>query len=290
MKSTHKYIILSLTLLLLVGCSRKKDKFINRGWHAMTAYYNTMFNGKQAIIQGEAELEASFRDNYWAILPVERLQIEEQALLQGETKNANFERAEEKATKAIQKHSMYIDGEENNPQMDEAFIMLGKARYFDGRFIPAQEAFNYVLRRYPTSNTITEARVWKEKVNIRLDNNELAIENLKEILEEAEEEDLNKQAVAEAAAMLSQAYINLQQLDSAIMPIKLASETKYKGILEYTEDPIVSIDIVGNPHSCVLDSLMTSVIGNMVKIIGWYDNETGYSSRIIDLINNLSNE
>ena len=46
---------------------------------------------------------------------------------------------------------------------------------------------------------------------------------------------------------------------------KLASETKYKGILEYTEDPIVSIDIVGNPHSCVLDSLMTSVIGNMVK-------------------------
>ena len=69
---------------------------------------------------------------------------------------------------------------------------------------------------------------------------------------------------------------------------KLASKTKYKGILEYTEDPIVSIDIVGNPHSCVFDSLMTSVIGNMVKIIGWYDNETGYSTRIIDLINNLS--
>jgi len=68
---------------------------------------------------------------------------------------------------------------------------------------------------------------------------------------------------------------------------KLASKTKYKGILEYTEDPIVSIDIVGNPHSCVFDSLMTSVIGNMVKIIGWYDNETGYSTRIIDLINNL---
>ncbi len=69
---------------------------------------------------------------------------------------------------------------------------------------------------------------------------------------------------------------------------KLASETNYKGILEYTEDPIVSIDIVGNTHSCVFDSQMTSVIGNMVKIIGWYDNETGYSCRIIDLINDLS--
>ncbi|MBR9914895.1 MAG: type I glyceraldehyde-3-phosphate dehydrogenase [Algicola sp.] len=69
---------------------------------------------------------------------------------------------------------------------------------------------------------------------------------------------------------------------------KVASETKLKGILEYTEDPIVSIDIVGNTHSCIFDSQMTSVIGNMVKIVGWYDNETGYSSRILDLICNLS--
>jgi len=71
---------------------------------------------------------------------------------------------------------------------------------------------------------------------------------------------------------------------------KRASETKYKGILEYTEDPIVSIDIVGNSHSCIFDSQMTSVIGNMIKIIGWYDNETGYSNRIIDLIINVSNK
>ncbi|WP_282136306.1 type I glyceraldehyde-3-phosphate dehydrogenase [Seonamhaeicola maritimus] len=69
---------------------------------------------------------------------------------------------------------------------------------------------------------------------------------------------------------------------------KEASQNNYKGILEYTEDPIVSIDIVGNTHSCIFDSQMTSVIGKMVKIIGWYDNETGYSKRIIDLICNLS--
>ncbi|WP_223032909.1 type I glyceraldehyde-3-phosphate dehydrogenase [Hanstruepera marina] len=69
---------------------------------------------------------------------------------------------------------------------------------------------------------------------------------------------------------------------------KDASEGYLKNILAYTEDPIVSIDIVGNPHSCIFDSQMTSVIGNMVKIIGWYDNETGYSQRIIDLICNLS--
>ncbi|WP_053971450.1 type I glyceraldehyde-3-phosphate dehydrogenase [Mangrovimonas sp. ST2L15] len=69
---------------------------------------------------------------------------------------------------------------------------------------------------------------------------------------------------------------------------KTAAENRLKGILEYTEDPIVSIDIVGNQHSCIFDAQMTSVIGNMVKIIGWYDNETGYSSRVLDLICNLS--
>jgi glyceraldehyde 3-phosphate dehydrogenase len=56
-----------------------------------------------------------------------------------------------------------------------------------------------------------------------------------------------------------------------------------KGILEYTEDPIVSIDIVGNRHSCIFDSLLTSVIGNMIKVVGWYDNEMGYSTRLVEL-------
>lgn len=66
-----------------------------------------------------------------------------------------------------------------------------------------------------------------------------------------------------------------------------AAEKELKNILLYTEDPIVSIDLNNSCHSCTFDSLMTSVIGKMVKIIGWYDNETGYCSRIIDLIDLL---
>jgi len=56
-----------------------------------------------------------------------------------------------------------------------------------------------------------------------------------------------------------------------------------KGILQYTEDPIVSTDVVGNAHSCIFDSQMTMVNGNMVKVLGWYDNEWGYSNRLVDL-------
>jgi len=69
---------------------------------------------------------------------------------------------------------------------------------------------------------------------------------------------------------------------------KLASETNFKGVLAYTEDSIVSVDILGNTHSCLFDAEMTSVIGKMVKIIGWYDNEVGYSSRLIDLVTKIS--
>ena len=63
-----------------------------------------------------------------------------------------------------------------------------------------------------------------------------------------------------------------------------ASKTNLKGILDYTEDPIVSVDILGNKNSCLFDSQLTSVIDKMVKVVGWYDNEIGYCSRIIDLI------
>ena len=69
---------------------------------------------------------------------------------------------------------------------------------------------------------------------------------------------------------------------------KVAAADELKGILSYTEDPIVSIDIVGDPHSCIFDAQLTHVIGKMVKIVGWYDNEYGYSSRLADLIERIA--
>ncbi len=67
-----------------------------------------------------------------------------------------------------------------------------------------------------------------------------------------------------------------------------AAEGEMKGILEYNTDPIVSVDIINNPHSCIFDPEFTSVVGNMVKVIGWYDNESGYSTRVVDLIRKIS--
>ncbi len=69
---------------------------------------------------------------------------------------------------------------------------------------------------------------------------------------------------------------------------KSASENELKGILEYTDEPIVSVDIIGNNHSCIFDSQLTSVLGRMVKVVGWYDNESGYSTRLVDLIHYIT--
>ncbi len=68
---------------------------------------------------------------------------------------------------------------------------------------------------------------------------------------------------------------------------KNAAATDFKGIIEYTEDPIVSVDIIDNPHSCIFDSLLTSIVCDMVKVVGWYDNEFGYSSRLIDIVKKI---
>lgn len=84
--------------------------------------------------------------------------------------------------------------------------------------------------------------------------------------------------------MFTEKQVTVEEVNAAI---KKASETYLKGILGYTEDPIVSVDILGSPLSCLFDAQLTIVLGKLVKISGWYDNEAGYSNRLIDLVKKL---
>jgi glyceraldehyde 3-phosphate dehydrogenase len=77
---------------------------------------------------------------------------------------------------------------------------------------------------------------------------------------------------------------NPKSIEEINASFKMAATNRWPGILEYTEDPIVSVDVLGNPASCILDGQLTSVIGNMVKVVGWYDNEVGYSNRLRDML------
>ncbi|WBU90725.1 type IX secretion system periplasmic lipoprotein PorW/SprE [Cellulophaga omnivescoria] len=210
----------ALAALVFNACSTKKNAFVNREWHALNTKFNVLYNGNIAFEKGREELNANYKDNYWDLLPIERLEVTDDVKLDSENNNPNFVIAEEKATKAIQKHSMVIKDRERNPQTDEAYLLLGKARYFDQRFIPAQEAFNYVLKNYIQSDKFNEARIWREKTNVRLENDELAIKNLKKLFKY---DDLSDQEYADARAVMAQAYINLNAPDTAIQQLKRAS-------------------------------------------------------------------
>lgn len=214
-------LFVALMLFVATGCSRKKDKFINRSWHSLNTKYNILYNGGIALETGKTAINSTFIDNYWDILPVERLQPTDDIILGDKAQDPNFGRAEEKAVKAIQVHGMNIKGKEKNPQIDESYILLGKARYFDNRFIPAQEAFNYILFKYPASSNINLAKIWRAKTNLRLENEGLAIKNLKELIESNKLSDEDNVA---ASSALAQAYITIKALDSAIIQLQRASQ------------------------------------------------------------------
>ena len=220
-----KHLLTLGSIAILLACSTKRDNYINRKWHATNTKYNVLYNGNLALQKGIADVKATYSDDFWDVLPLERMQVIPTEQKEGEvTKNINFERAETKATKAIQKHSMNIGGYEKNNQIDESYLMLGKSRYYENRYLPAMEAFNYILYKYPTSNNVYQAQVWREKVNLKLENEQLAIKNLNRTLKGQK---VTGQDLADIHSVLAQAFIKKNVLDGAIGSVKVAKkETK----------------------------------------------------------------
>ncbi|WP_445709693.1 type IX secretion system periplasmic lipoprotein PorW/SprE [Flavobacterium mesophilum] len=220
-KNTLKYSFFLTFALLLIACSTKNNTFVNRNSHALSTKYNILYNGEIALEKGLKSIQANNQDNFWKTLPIEKMQFDENFSEGEKAKNPDFELAETKATKAIQKHSMNIGGRERNYQIDEAYLMLGKARYYDQRFIPAIEAFNYILYKYPNSSNIYTAKIWREKTNMRLGNDAIVIKNINLLLKKT---DLNKQTFSDANALLAEAFLNTEQKDSAVAKLKIAEK------------------------------------------------------------------
>ena len=216
-----KQFFLPLLLVIFAGCSTKKNTFLARNSHALSTKYNILYNGGVGFDKGVQTIKSNNDDDFWQLLPPEKMQLREDILSNSKPSNADFELAETKATKAIQKHSMNIGGRERNSQIDEAYLMLGKARYFDQRFVPALDAFNYILYKYPNSSKINEAKIWREKTNMRLGNDALVIKNISKLLEDRQ---VKNQVFADANALLTASFLNLEEKDSAVAKIKLAIE------------------------------------------------------------------
>lgn len=226
-----KYILALTFVTFLIACSTKKDTLLSRNSHALSTKFNILYNGQIALDKGVKAINDNTAENFWKRLPVEKMQISDDVPAEGKSKNADFELAEAKATKAIQKHSMNIGGHEKNYQIDEAYLLLGKSRYYDQRFIPALDAFNYILYKYPNSSNIYDAKMWREKTNVRLGNEAVAIKNISKLIKdneyiknETKRQKLKKQEFANANAVLASAFLNLEEKDSAVAKLKLANQ------------------------------------------------------------------
>jgi len=192
--------------------------------HSLSTKYNVLYNGNVAFDQAKQVLDDNYNDNFWELLPIEPLKIEEEKLTlpslkekqqskDGESTAEGFEKAEEKAIKAVQKHSMDINGRERNPQIDDAYLLLGKARYYSQRFVPALEAFNFILENYTEADLRDETRVWQAKTLVRLQNEQLALETLKILLKN---EYLPLKTVENAHTAMAMAYTSLDSTDLII--------------------------------------------------------------------------
>lgn len=243
MKKLQKISILLFLGIIAFSCSVKKDKFLNRNYHALTTKYNILFNGEEAYKKGLKEIQDKHQDNFWKRLKIEPITFDEKEVQApkfntpggGFDNNANeqenknltgFDKAEEKAVKAIQKHSMNIRGVEKNRQIDDAYLLLGKSRYYTQRFIPAIEAFHYVIENYPDANLINETKVWKAKTDIRLENEKLAIESLKYMIDvEENEEELPPRIKEQVHTAMAMAYEKLDSIEKVKEHLIKSAET-----------------------------------------------------------------
>ena len=246
MKNAQKIIIIFILFVVAYSCSTKKDTIVSRNFHALTTKYNILFNGKEAFREGVEGINNEYKDDWFKQLPIEPIEFEEDKIaiptfrnngpgagFGGNNKNdekkelTTFEKAEEKAIKAIQKHGMNIDGIERNRQIDDAYLLLGKSRYYSQRFVPAVEAFNYVIANYPHANLIAETKIWRAKTNIRMDNEDTAIESMKLLLvvRDTLEANLPDEIKEQGHTALAMAYIKSDSLQKAKKHLQLATRT-----------------------------------------------------------------
>tara|TARA_B100000809_G_C15130204_1_gene528065 strand:- start:442 stop:2751 length:2310 start_codon:yes stop_codon:yes gene_type:complete len=251
-----------------------------------------------SIDEGFLQTQESFVDNFWEILPVEKINISKDIITVDGIENDNFLKAEEKAAKTIQKHSMQINNVEYNSKITQAYLLLGRARYFDQRFIPALDAFNQVYKRNLVNEEWNFSVIWKAKCNIRLEQEELAIELLKTLLKK---EKLSSKIKTEANAGIAMAYLQLEKNDSAIKPLKTASlneknkhnKARYLYILGQLYEKNNKIDSAYAVFKKIVDfkrSIPRNVFINAKLKTLLYDPVNGSETEFNKIIKNIENK
>ena len=289
--------------MIFWSCSTQKNTFISRAVHTTAAKYNVLYNGKVAFEKAKKQLDDAYKDDFTKLLPIEPLKIEEEKILalptapnskmatkskaasksigKGNRKGSSnkdisgggkttskstatgFARAEEKAVKAVQKHSINIGTKEKNKQIDDAYFLLGRARYYDQRFVPALETFKYMIKKYPKSNLFEQARIWEAKTLIRLGQEDDAIYKLEKYLLKQKDIPENIQDAAHTA--LAMAYLKQDSIQQTINHLNQALAVTKKNVNQATRNAFVLGQLYRNESKIDSSNMVFDKIANDKK-------------------------
>ena len=219
-RSKLKNILLGiLAVILLASCSTKKNKWNRRVYHNLTSHYNVWWNGDQSVKEGEKNLKEAVKDDYTAILPVFNYGTKENAL----SLNSDMDRAIEKASISIQRHSMRFGGKEYVNWIDDSYLIMGQANFYKQEFIPARRTFDYVVNSYKYNDITHTANLWLAKTYIETEQYAKAEAILQAlIVTTSQNPKMPKYVRNNLDLVLADFHIKQKQFDSAVKYLKSA--------------------------------------------------------------------
>ncbi|MFO7613592.1 MAG: tetratricopeptide repeat protein [Bacteroidales bacterium] len=160
LRISYRNFIYATGLLMILftaySCSTKKNTLTRRIYHNITSRYNVYFNGRESLNEGRVELIKGVKDNYQLILPVFNFGTKQEA----QQRNPQMDRAIQKASMTIQKHSMPFGGMERVRWIDDAYLLIGKAYFYKQEYFSARRTFNFIIQEYGYNDIKYDAMIW----------------------------------------------------------------------------------------------------------------------------------
>ncbi len=210
LKKIYQIIIFLSVMALFSTCSTKKNTFVSRNYHNLTSYYNVYWNGDQAMQEALTLLKGLGHDNYSEILPVYQYGFVEDTVVTG----AQLNRAIQKASKTIKKHSIYLKGQEHVIHIDDAYLLMGKAYIYMHDYSMARTVFNVISGNFPKDPVRYEAMLWAARSYIIQGDYDMAISVIDQV--RSKESELLPITQKELPLVMADYYIRQKQYNEAI--------------------------------------------------------------------------
>ena len=176
-KNNIPVLIAILVLTTLCGCSTKRNTPMRRAYHNLTSHYNVFWNGEYSLMEGDRQLKKNAKDDYSKVLPVHNYGSKTEAM----TLNSQMDRALQKTSICVQKHSMKFNGRERVKWIDDAYLVMAKAHFYKQDYIPARRTFDFVATEFKNNDIALVSNLWLVKTYIKTEQYPKAIAMIEQI-------------------------------------------------------------------------------------------------------------